>query len=139
MNRSVLPYKCHFKDKSKFKSLQNNDNNMLAASWTFHQMMDGLNTVDDLPLVCISVLSQGNARSTDHEERVLMTLQLEFFRPAAAAAYIGNKSTSKRINETVWNVDVYVDDPKLFTDCVSWKEKDTRQRWQEHEQLVDAI
>jgi len=48
-------YKFHLKDKAKFQKLQNNENNMVAASWTFHQLMDGLNTTEGIPLVALSV------------------------------------------------------------------------------------
>jgi hypothetical protein len=121
-NQSVLlPYKCHLKDKSKFNSLQCNENNMLAASWPFYKMMDGLNTEGGLPMVCIFVLSQGHSRSAAHENRISMTLRLDFYSPAAAAVYVENDGTSTRISNKVWNVVVYVDDPQLFIECVSWK------------------
>jgi hypothetical protein len=135
----LLPYKCHLKDKAKFKSLQANENNMLAASWPFHQMMDGLHTEDGLPMVCISVQSQGDAPSASHGDRVPVTLRLEFRHQSAAAGYVGNTTTSKRINETVWDVTVYVTDPKLFCDCVAWKENDTRQKWLDHQQFLDSL
>jgi hypothetical protein len=135
----LLPYKCHLKDKAKFKALQANENNMLAASWPFHQMMDGLNTEDGLPMVCISVESRGESRSAAHGNRVPVTLQLEFRNQVAAAGYTGNDRASKRINDTVWKVMVYVTDPKLFCECVAWKENDTRQRWLEHQQFLESL
>ena len=36
----------HIKDKSEFKGLRDNENNMLAGSWNFHQLLDGLNTTE---------------------------------------------------------------------------------------------
>jgi hypothetical protein len=135
----LLPYKCHLKDKAKFKSLQTNENNMLAASWPFHQMMDGINTEDGLPLVCISVQSQGDSRSASNGDRVPVTLRLEFRNQAAAAGYVGKDRASKCVNETVWDVTVYVSDPKLFCECVAWKQNDTRQKWLEHQQILDSL
>ena len=135
----LLPYKCHLKDKAKFKSLQTNENNMLAASWPFHQMMDGINTEDGLPMVCISVQSQGGSRSASHGDRVPVTLRLEFRNQAVAAGYVGNDRASKRVSETVWDVTVYVTDPKLFGECVAWKENDTRQKWLKHQQFLESL
>jgi hypothetical protein len=132
-------FKCHLKDKARFKSLQGNENNILAASWPFHQMMDGLNTESGLPLVCISVLSRGSSPSAAHDDRVSITLRLEFSDEIVAAAYVGNERLSTRINDKIWDVVVYVADPELFTECVTWKENDARQKWEEHQRFLDAI
>lgn len=44
----VNPYRCHIKGQRAFPALKNNDSNMLALSWLFHQYFDGLN-IDDEP------------------------------------------------------------------------------------------
>jgi len=72
------PYKCHLKDKAKFKSLQNNENNMVAASWELHQQMDGLNSIDGIPGVALSVVKWGNERIAEHDNRIMVRLNLEF-------------------------------------------------------------
>lgn len=47
-------YKLHIKDKARFPGLANNENNMLAGSWTpFHQAFDSLNTTEDVPVLAI--------------------------------------------------------------------------------------
>mmetsp|Transcript_15487 Transcript_15487/g.29572 ORF Transcript_15487/g.29572 Transcript_15487/m.29572 type:complete len:271 (-) Transcript_15487:27-839(-) len=43
--------------KAKNKTYQNNENNMIAASWTFHQMLEGLNTEENIPLLRVSFVS----------------------------------------------------------------------------------
>lgn len=60
-------------------SLLNDENNMVAASWTFHQMMDGLDTTDGIPLVAMSVSATSEETSTAHGNRYAATLLLEFF------------------------------------------------------------
>jgi len=44
-------YKCHLKSQTKYKSVASNPNNMLAASWSLHQMLDGLNNMDNMSVV----------------------------------------------------------------------------------------
>jgi hypothetical protein len=61
ITRSFFHIKCHWKDISKFKFLQSKENKMLAATWYFYQMTDGLNSEGGMPMVCISVLNQGSS------------------------------------------------------------------------------
>lgn len=90
----VLPYKCHLKDKARFKALQREENNLVVASWPFRQMLDGLNTMEtSIPLVALSVRSTSEHRSAAHDNRYSVTLCLEFsFQPRAGAKRIDSKT-----------------------------------------------
>ena len=137
----LLPYKSHLKDKSKFKTLQNNENNLLAVSWPFHQMMDGLNTDQGLPMVAISVRSRTGSASVDHDDRYPITLLLKFREETHAAMFQGNDNEgSKRIEGTNnWEVVVFVEDPKVFCACVAWKLGDTKRQWAAHQAFIDFL
>eukprot|EP00545_Synedropsis_sp_CCMP1620_P011822 CAMPEP_0119014332 /NCGR_PEP_ID=MMETSP1176-20130426/9529_1 /TAXON_ID=265551 /ORGANISM="Synedropsis recta cf, Strain CCMP1620" /LENGTH=352 /DNA_ID=CAMNT_0006967487 /DNA_START=22 /DNA_END=1080 /DNA_ORIENTATION=- len=135
----LMSYKCHLKDKAKFKKLQNNENNMLAASWSFHQMMDGLRTNDRLPMVAISVKSRGSHRSAAHANRVAVTLLLEFREEAQASWFQGSQGATKIQGTNNWEVVAFVEDPQIFCDCVAWKHADTIQTWEAHQEFLDSM
>ena len=132
------PYKCHLKDKAKFSSLHRNENNMVAASWLFHQQMDGLNSTEGVPVVALSVASVGQERSAQHENRVAVTLKLEFSSKYLADVFQGNE-TARRESDTTWQTVVFVTDPKLFGECIAWKYEDTKRRWADHERFLNEI
>ena len=94
--RGLMPYKCHLKDKTKCKTLQKNENNMLAASWPFHQLMDGLSTGECIPMVANSVKSKTTHRSSAHAHRVAVTLLLEFRESTHALWFQGNDDDGAR-------------------------------------------
>lgn len=142
----LTPYKCHLKDKAKFKQLQSNENNILAASWTLHQMMDGLKTAEGIPMVVISVKSQESHRSAVHANRVAVTLLLEFRESGQAEWFQGNDYNAegglaaKRIVGTNnWETTVFVMDPILFSECIKWKYENTKKAWEEHEEFLSQI
>lgn len=130
------PYKCHLKDKAKFKTLQSNENNMVAASWQLHQWMDGLNSVDGIPGVALSVVETGNERSAQHEYRIMVRLNLEFRDVYLAGLFQGN-NMPKRIDDKNWQVTVYVEDSATFCDCIQWKHADTKKQWESHDSFLN--
>jgi len=65
------PYKCHLKDKAKFKFFQSNENNIVAASWQLHHLKDGLNSTDAIPGVAL--LSVGSERIAEDDNRIMPT------------------------------------------------------------------
>ena len=146
----LLPYKSHLKDKTRFKSMQNDENNLLAVSWSLHQMMDGINTDQGLPMVSISVRSKGKGQpSIDHDNRFPVTLLLKFrdenhanmFQPNDTDENeINDEGGSRRIDGTNnWEVVVYVTEPKTFCACVNWKHGDTKRQWAQHEAFLQKL
>lgn len=132
------PYKCHLKDKARFKSLQSNENNMVAASWQLHQQMDGLNATEGIPGVRITVHSSTGERSAEHDQRIPVCLNLEFRSQHLASLFQG-VVMPRKVDETNWQVTVYVEDPGLFRECVTWKANDTQQKWDAYERFLLAI
>ena len=132
------PYKCHLKDKAKFKSLQSDENNIVAASWQLHQLMDGLNSVDGIPGVALSVVNVGKERSAEHGGRIMVRLNLEFRSKYHADLFQG-KGMPLRVDDLNWQVAVYVEDGATFCDCVAWKQSDTKRRWKEHGTFLNRI
>lgn len=130
------PYKCHLKDKARFKSLQTNENNLVAASWQLHQLMDGLNSTEGIPGVALAVVKTGDERSAEHDDRVMVRLNLEFRNKYLAGLFQGNDMPS-RVDDKNWQVTVYVKDSTTFCDCVRWKHSDTKKRWKEHETFLN--
>ena len=141
LDKQVLgynPYKCHLKDKTKFKSLQNNENNMVAASWQLHQQMDGLNATDGIPGVRITVHSSTGERSAEHEQRIPVCLNLEFRNHHLASLFQG-VAMPRKISATVWQITIFVQDLDLFRECVAWKANDTTRRWDAHERFLHEV
>lgn len=131
------PYKLHIKDKSRFRALRDNENNMFAGSWTFHQLFDGLNTTEGhlIPLMAIKwIRCDSNATSfLDGESRFKVELQIEFFTEAAETDLKGSlKQGSTRVSEKKWGVFVHVSDPKTFKECIDWKYEQAVQIWNDH-------
>jgi hypothetical protein len=132
------PYKCHLKDKAKFKAVAGDPNNILAASWALHQMLDGLNHYDEMSVVKLSILSVSGERIAAQDNRYAVTLQLEFFEQVDAAAFQA-KPGAKRVNERTWQTVVHVQDKDKFAMYVDWKGKDTQSQWDAHEAFLRNI
>ena len=136
----LRPYKLYLKDKAKFKKLQTNENNMLCGSWSFHQKLDGLMTTEGIPLLAPSVAEVAPAPSPDHDDRFWIKLKVEFKEPQYAdlssfkPGYATDESDPRLVTTTVW-----VKDPKLFVECVSWKCADTKAKWAEYDRELDAV
>lgn len=129
-------YKCHLKDKAKFKHRQKNESNMVAASWSFHQMMDGLHTTEGIPLVALSVKAVSEQRQSAYDNRYAVTLLLEFFYEELATVFSA-KEGARKIDASSWETVVFVRDKVVFEECVKWKLNDTREKWQEHRNFLD--
>jgi hypothetical protein len=133
----VLHCKCHLKGRAKFRNLASNENNMVAASWLFHQMMDGLNTVEGIPLVAISIETASEHRSAAHDNRYVVTLQLEFYNETSALTFVPT-AQAKKVDNIRWATSVYAKDLALFQECVAWKAKDTQAKWQTHREFWEG-
>lgn len=132
------PYKCHLKDKASFKALQRNENNMVVASWPFHQMLDGLNTEESIPLVALGVKSTSERRLAQNDNRYSVTMVLEFYEKVDAEAF-QKREGAKRIDAKTWETVVFVSDKVLFEECVKWKGNNTREQWRQHRAFLDAL
>jgi len=133
----IKPYKCYLKDKARFKALQREENNIVVASWPFHQMLDGLNTEEtSIPQVALSVRSTSEHRSAAHANRFSVTLGLEFFEKVDADSFQPRKG-AKRIDDKTWETVVVVSDTKVFKECVEWNGNDTREKWQQHWEFLE--
>ena len=133
----IKHYKCHLKDKAKFKQLQMNENNMVAASWLFHQQLDGLNVEEGIPLVALSWKAASNDRLVSHNRRYQVTLLVEFFYQELAAAF-ASTGLARKIDETSWEISVYVEDKHMFKECIDWKSTNTKKQWNDHREFLNA-
>lgn len=135
--RCFKPYVLHIKPKAKFPTLKNEKNNMIYGSWTpLHQMFDGLNTIDGIPLVAIKPIMQDSFESKMFEDPMVQKLykvniELEF-RNTMNASLMGCrlKDGSTKMTETVWRSFIYVENPKLYCSNLQWKWEDTKEKWQ---------
>ena len=127
--------KCHLHDKAKNKKLQNDENNMVAASWPFHQMMDGISTKESIPLLRLSFLKASQNRLAEFDNRFRVTVQVEFRHVANASLYRAPLGAVK-LNETTWKTDVYVKDKQIFQECLEWKYNNTTKAWAAYDQEV---
>ena len=69
-------YKCHLKDKAKYRSVAGNPNNMLAASWPLHQTLDGLNHHENMSVIKLSISSMSDTTIATQDNRYSVTLQM---------------------------------------------------------------
>lgn len=134
----LRPYICHVKPKAKFLEIKNKEYNQIAASWYFHQMFDGLNTVDvktgeeNLPLVAVSPLTETKEEMVGDppRKRTRVGLELEF-RDSNNARLIVLKNGSTQISDTKWKTFVHVEDADRFRECLEWKNEYTRSKWKD--------
>ena len=129
------PYKCHLKDKAKYKSVARNPNNMLAASWPLHQMLDGINHSDNMSVIKLSISSASDTTFATQDNRYSVTLQMEFFNEVDAAA-LQPLQSAKRLDERTWQTTVYVKDKDEFAAFVDWKGKDTQRQWDDYNAVL---
>lgn len=131
-------YKCHLKDKALFKSVQRDPNNIVAASWTLHQMLDGLNNRDKMPVVKLSVCGTSQHPLADKQGRYRVSLQLEFFHIIDAQAFQPKAGCSERVDQKTWKTTVHVEDKNKFIECVEWKGSATQNLWDAYQAKLDA-
>ena len=132
------PYKCHLKDKAKYKSAAKDPNNILAASWALHQMLDGLNHHDGMSVVKLSVDSMSDTTFAEYDSRYRVILKLEFFTEVDAAA-IQWRTGAQKLDKRTWHTTVHVKDKQKFAEFVEWKGNDTQRQWDEYHQSLDAM
>ncbi|KAL3921033.1 MAG: hypothetical protein SGILL_002967 [Bacillariaceae sp.] len=125
------PYKCHLKDKAKYKSVARNPNNVLAASWPLHQMLDGLNHYENMSVIKLSISSVSDTTIATQDNRSSVTLQLEFFNKVDAAAFQARQG-ARQVDERTWQTTVYVKDKDEFAVFVDWKGDDTQRQWDDY-------
>lgn len=134
------PYGCHIKPR-RFKALENNENNKLAASWTpFHQCYDGLRTEDtktghqNLPLLAIKPLEDSEIKEemigNPPIKRRRVEVEVEY-RSTEIAERIHLKEGSTKISDLKWKTFVHVEDSKTLCECLKWKYDDTLKKWGE--------
>jgi hypothetical protein len=81
--RTCKAYKMHLKSQSKYSDIADDTNNMLAGSWTpLHQLFDGLNTTEEVPMVAIKPLVKVDFEEVNvgipPEKRYKVNLEIEF-------------------------------------------------------------
>jgi hypothetical protein len=111
---------------------------MVVASWPFHQMLDGLNTEESIPLVALGVKSMSERRLAQNDNRYSVTMVLEFYEKVDAEAF-QKREGAKRIDAKTWETVVFVSDKVLFEECVKWKGNNTREQWRQHRAFLDAL
>ena len=84
-----------------------------------------------------TISSTTTDRSADHENRTAVFLNLEFHNEYLASLFRGNRMP-KKIDEKNWSllITVFVEDPKIFGECVAWKANDTRKQWDAHARFL---
>ena len=141
--QDLNPYVCHIKPKARFEQLKDKEYNKIAASWPFHQMFDGMCTVDlntgeqNLPLVAVMPLKTETKEEMIGEpatKRTRIGVELEFRNPHSANEIL-LKPGSTKISDTKWKTFVHVEDVDKFCECLEWKNKDTRKKWKQADQV----
>jgi hypothetical protein len=124
----VKLYKMHLKSKSRFPALRDEENNTLYRSWLFRQFIDGLNTESGLPGMVIRAEKVTQDGDVGGRARVNVLIELRSTDEATTVTRLF-KDNSERISNLLYRSFVYVTDPVLFTECLTWKYEDTRQQW----------
>lgn len=129
--------KCHLHDKAKNKKLQNDENNMIAASWPFHHMMDGIATTEKIPTLRLSFISASDHIFAAHDNRYGVTVGIEFRDPASAGNYQAPNGAIQE-DQLNWRTVVYVKNKETFKTCLEWKHNSTTMVWNRIDQELNS-
>eukprot|EP00978_Attheya_sp_CCMP212_P041497 scaffold238779_cov60-Attheya_sp.AAC.3 len=110
---------------------------MVAASWYFHQLLDGMNTEENIPLVVLSLVSVSEARLVAQDNRYQVTIAVEFCDQKYLSGYQAPTETGASLLVAgLWQTCVFVKDKDIFKKRIGWKEADTRKKWKKHREWL---
>ena len=109
---------------------------MLAGSWNFHQLFDGLHTNEGHLVPSLGIEWVGHADNStqmdDSETRYMVTLRIQFFSNLAENDLKGSlKTGSSDEGGGKWLTHVYVKKPELFQECIQWKYAYACKTWED--------
>ena len=136
------PIKCYIKPRKDFKELINNENNILAMGWNFHDYFDGTMTKYcetgniDIPLIAIKPPEKCDFRYELVGNPPLWRKWVEVVvecRGEALGEIVGKqlKMGTEKLSGTQYKTPVHVADPEIFCDCLDWKYENTYDIWKE--------
>lgn len=126
-------YQMNLKDKALFKALKNNENNIIAGTWIFHQHLDALNLDEDVPCLALRFVSKADERDASMDGRVCVVVEIEFLDVTSEEKIKGNfKPGTARVKDLVWQTTLHVKDAVIFKECMDWKEQDTKKKWDQY-------
>ena len=124
------PYKCHIKDKSIFKDLSENENNLILGSGLFHQYFDGVmmeekSGAHDVPKIAIRADSDEQLRDESVGEPPVKQTRVSVLVECCTddiAKQLGYflKNGSEIVTKDVWKTFIHVQNSKVFCDCLEW-------------------
>ena len=134
-------YKCHLISKQD-KEYANNPDNVIYASWLFHQQLDGLNTVDGVGVAIkfshlgdLEEVQLGNGR---YEYRQKVNVIVEFRYSDVAMAFSGLlKDGTERISDNEYRSFVFARDGECMRYCLERKYQETMGLWKRLEGQED--
>ena len=137
--RNCKAYKMHLKSQSKYPDIADDSNNILAGSWTpLHQLFDGLNTAEGVPMLAIKPLSEVHFDEINvgipPVKRYKVDLEIEFCDESSAMDMEHRfKDGSERMSSTKWRSFVHVTDPERFCNFLKFKYRNTMKDWKKFE------
>ena len=133
--RSCKAYKMHLKSQSKYPDIAGDSNNMLVGSWTpLHQLFDGLNTIEEVPMVAIKPLVDVDFEEINvgipPQKRYKVHLEIEFCDENSALEMENRfKDGSSKMSPTKWRSFVHVTNPVRFCTFLKFKYRATMITW----------
>ena len=126
-------YKCHLISK-QVQEYANNPDNVVYASWAFHQQIDGLNTIDGLGAAIrfdhlgdVEEVHMGNGR---YEKRRKVIVIVEFRNSGVARAFGGLlKEGTEQISDTEYRSFIYARNGATMQHCLEEKYQETTEIW----------
>lgn len=125
-------YKCHL-ISAKNKKFENNPDNIIYASWLFHQHFDGLNTVRGASvairfeeIVGIEEVSIGDRYEMRHKIHVIV----EFLDRQIASVFEPMfKVGTQKLNDVEFRSFLYAVQPKVMIKCLKAKYNKSKSAW----------
>lgn len=125
-------YKCHL-ISAKNKQFEKNPDNLIYASWQFHQHLDGLNTLIGVGLairfekvVAVEEVSVGDRYETRHRISVIV----EFRNPTIASVFEPMfKFGTEKISDVEFRSYLYAVDPNVMIHCLQTKYVESKSGW----------
>ncbi len=137
-------YKCHLIPASSRDNLKDDPDNIIYASWLFHQHLDGLHTETGIGLaISLDPDSQPTkeevAVNDNYEERYKVVVLIHFEAVELASIFQTLfKHGTEKLNDTCWRSFVHVRSVDKFSKCITSKLLDSKKKspWVESLNLV---
>jgi hypothetical protein len=144
MNREIRAYKCHIASVKSHEQYAKHADNIVFASWLFHQYFDGLMTEDNIPLLIVRP-EQTYEDTEFHVKRRRVSRQMvqvviDFTTPEGLLEILPTlHAGSEKLSPTQLRTHLYARDGKQMCEFLKLKYHETAALWRQNKIAVPRL